>query len=1086
MCKKPVIPKFRVSAQASFSFIFTVAVTSFLLSANALLGNSVVSWGRQVLPPPEDLNAMIDISAGDGFNLALRTRGRVVAWGANNYRQATIPENLGSIVSIDAGAAHALALRSDGTVVAWGNNRNGQTDIPEGLAEVVAISAGNTHNVALRSDGSIVTWGGNENGQLDFPVNPGWVTAISAGRDHTLALLSNGTVIGWGLDSDGQATVPEEMTNVVAVSAGGSHSLALLNNGSVIGWGNNDFGQITIPDFPAPVKQIRSGTDHNLALLSNGQIVTWGRNHYGQIDIPPNLPPVERIAAGADHSVVVFRDGTFAAWGRNDFGQTLNLDQLSSAVALSSWGNHTIVLREDGTVFWWGAYLSSGVAPDPDKLQNIIAVAAGRAHGLALKADGTVVGWGDNFYGQATPPDGLTGVVAIATGAYHSLAVRDNGTVVAWGNPFQGQIVVPAGLNEVISVAGGRDHSLALTVGGLVFAWGNDFQGQLRVPALLDNVVQIAAGSLHSLALRRDGTVTGWGNNLFGQTVPPAGLSDVIDIDASRSHSVAIRENHTFSGWGGNYYQQSEAPANLGNIIAVAAGSGRTTVITGTPEAPRFISNLDSTSVPAGEDLFIMPRITGTPPLIFQWMKEGQPIEGARGPALSLKKVGAQDSGSYALVVANRAGNSTSHSFSIQVIDPSVAIDLNPAIASLDETVTFRAFAQGTAPFEYQWRKDGEPIEGKTESVLTIEKAEDQDAGHYSVEVSNEHGSVTSKTAELLIFPGIKKQPPPKIVARIGERLLLQIETYGSEPREIQWLKEAVPVTDGDSPELLLENIDVEDGGIYSAIISNRAGTIKSEPTAIEILPLITYQPESQFFSSFGGTAIFDVRAIGTPPLTYRWMKDGKLFLETDDPRLVIDQITGEDGGEYRVIVANPAGEVESEPASLLVPPFISQHPRSKTVRAGDEVEFEVKAVGKDPFEYQWMKNGQPIPGETGPSLHLQDTKGEDSARYTVKVSNEVGEITSEDALLSISPNILTPPETTTATAGSDVTFFVEAEGTRPLHYQWTKNGNTLPNGNQASLTLTRINSEDAGFYSVIVSNAAGIAISESASLQIE
>ncbi|HLS28691.1 MAG TPA: immunoglobulin domain-containing protein, partial [Opitutales bacterium] len=303
---------------------------------------------------------------------------------------------------------------------------------------------------------------------------------------------------------------------------------------------------------------------------------------------------------------------------------------------------------------------------------------------------------------------------------------------------------------------------------------------------------------------------------------------------------------------------------------------------------------------------------------------------------------------------------------------------------------------------------------------------------------------------------------------------------------EVQWLKEAVPLANGDSTELLLENINVEDGGIYSAIVTNRAGTIKSEPTVIEILPMITYQPESQYFSTFGGTAIFDVRAIGTPPLTYRWLKDGKLLLETDEPRLVIDRVSGEDGGEYRVVVANQAGQAMSESVSLLVPPFISQHPHSKIVRAGDDVEFTVQAVGKEPFEYQWMKNGQIIPGETEASLQLQNVEGDDSARYTVKVTNEVGEVTSEDALLSISPQIITAPEAKTAAIGSNITFSVEAEGTRPLHYQWTKDGNTLGNRNDATLTLTGIKPEDAGAYSVIISNAAGIAISESVSLEVE
>ncbi len=45
-----------------------------------------------------------------------------------------------------------LALRSDGTVVAWGENNYGQATVPPGLADVAAISAGGFHNVVMRDE----------------------------------------------------------------------------------------------------------------------------------------------------------------------------------------------------------------------------------------------------------------------------------------------------------------------------------------------------------------------------------------------------------------------------------------------------------------------------------------------------------------------------------------------------------------------------------------------------------------------------------------------------------------------------------------------------------------------------------------------------------------------------------------------------------------------------------------------------------------------------------------------------------------------------------------------------------------------
>ncbi len=1067
--------------------MFTVSLTIVALSKCAI-ANEVVSWGRQVLPPPDQLRALREIDAGDEFNLGLRVDGRVIAWGSNNYRQAEVPEDLEDVVAIAAGARHALALRRDGTVVAWGNNRDKQTTVPEGLSNVTAVRAGRAHSLALRRDGSIIAWGGNRDGQTTIPAGIGPATAIAAGDDHSLALLATGKVVAWGSNSDGQISVPEDLSGVIAIAAGGSHSLALRKDGTLVAWGNNAFAQSAVPPIPGAIAAIDAGRDHTMVLLQNGNLLAWGRNHYGQITIPDNLPPLRRIAAGGNHSLAGLQDGSFVAWGRNNSGQALNLDDLSTVIAISSWDGHTIALRENGTVFWWGweGLFGSGVAPDPTRLRNIVAVAAGRAHGLALRADGTVVAWGDDLYGQSTPPPGLEKVAAIAAGEFHSLAVREDGSIVAWGSNFYDQISVPRGLNEVIAVAGGQDHSLALTLDGLVYAWGDDFHGQRRVPASLESVVEIAAGALHNVALRSNGTLEAWGSDLFGQCSPPAGLSDVVAVAASRSHSVAVRENRGLIAWGGNHYGQSTIPENLNRVVDVTAGSGRTTVVTGSYRPPEIVSELESRVVAAGEDVFIRPLIIGTPPMTFQWMRDGQPLEDAVGAALSLENVGAADSGSYSLVIANRAGNSTSRSFFIQVDDPSVELELRPEVAVLGGSAALTAWVRGTGPFTYQWAKDGEPLPQATEMTLAIENVHEDDTGQYTVEVSNEHGTTRSEPVQLLVEARIERQPPPVVNARIGERTVISLQARGSPPLEIQWLREGVPMEDATGPELVLPNIAVRDGGIYSAVVSNPAGRIRSEPVAVRIIPHILLQPEPQIFSSFGGTAVFEVRAIGSLPLSYHWIKDGRPLTTTPEPRLVVENVQAEDSGVYQVIVRNQAGQVESEPANLTVPPAIAMHPQSQTVDAGEAVTFSVRALGTEPFSFQWLKDGEPISGAESPSLRLESVNGIDGARYSVVVTNEVGAATSEAATLSIAPVIVRHPEAADIPVGGNIVLTVEAEGGQPLYYQWAKNGNYIPEAEDPILRIDNAAESDTGIYAVIVSNAAGIQVSESVRVRVE
>ena len=101
---------------------------------------TVVSWGDQTYVPA-GLNSVVAIAAG-GYNLALRTNGRVTAWTAQQV--TPVPADWTNVVAI---ATHAygepLALRADGTVVAWSTNPSSATSLPAGLRHVVAIASGN-------------------------------------------------------------------------------------------------------------------------------------------------------------------------------------------------------------------------------------------------------------------------------------------------------------------------------------------------------------------------------------------------------------------------------------------------------------------------------------------------------------------------------------------------------------------------------------------------------------------------------------------------------------------------------------------------------------------------------------------------------------------------------------------------------------------------------------------------------------------------------------------------------------------------------------------------------------------------------
>jgi hypothetical protein len=99
------------------------------------------------------------------------------------------------------------------------------------------------------------------------------------------------------------------------------------------------------------------------------------------------------------------------------------------------------------------------------------------------------------------------------------------------------------------------------------------------------------------------------------------------------------------------------------------------------------------------------------------------------------------------------------------------------------------------------------------------------------------------------------------------------------------------------------------------------------------------------------------------------------------------------------------AGSVTSKAATLTVAtaPSITEQPDSQTVTAGQSAKFAVGASGTAPLSYQWIQDGNSIPGATGPTyITPTTTAGQSGVQYTVAVSNTAGTVTSNAATLTV------------------------------------------------------------------------------------
>lgn len=736
------------------------------------------------------------------------------------------------------------------------------------------------------------------------------------------------------------------------------------------------------------------------AIVSNRHGIATSSNATLTVFVPPTITtqPTNRVvflgsttifyATGTGTEPMSYqwqKDGTNLVDGGRINGATDVALTISNIQVGDVGGYHLVVSNAYGVatsaevslliipVVAWG-HNFSGQTNVPFTSTNALAITAGSAHGLALKGDGTVTSWGNNEYGQATPPQALTNVIALSADYYHSLALRNDGVLIGWGLNVSGVLTPPPGLADVVAVASGVYHTLALKRDGTVVGWGNNnTYGQATPPAGLSNVIAISARAEHSLALRNDGTVVGWGDNSSAQAIPPAGLSNVVAISTGFSHSLALRSNGTVAGWGQGYYGPGQPPAGLSNVVAIAAGGNHGLAL----------------------------RSDG---IVVGW---GFNFSGQASPPLGLTNVVEIAAGdSYSMALVENLGAQ---------VPPTIWWQSPNRIVSEGQTTIFKSSVKGSLPMKFQWRFNGTPLAGETNSWLALTSIQTNQAGAYQFVVTNRYGMVTSDVATLtvLLAPPTFVQQPQSQTNVVSSNVTFSASVSGSSPLSYQWFFNDAPLTNEIATSLFIPNVQTNNAGSYWLVVLNAAGVITSSVATLTVLvpPSFTLEPTNQ--KLIGGlNASLTAEATGTGPLAYQWYR-GTTKL-TNDARLIgtasnilnISNVQSSDAGDYTIVVTNSASSITSAIAiiTVVVPPAITLQPKSRSVPLGLVTIFNAAASGTAPLSFQWILNGTSIPGATSGSYTNWAVTPADVGAYELVVTNEGGAVTSSVALLTIGP----------------------------------------------------------------------------------
>jgi plastocyanin len=648
---------------------------------------------------------------------------------------------------------------------------------------------------------------------------------------------------------------------------------------------------------------------------------------------------------------------------------------------------------------------------------------------------------------------------------------------------------------------------------------GVNLPGETNANLLFSSVATNQAGGYFVVATNQAGSVTSRVARLIVNQFPPsitsqpfnqtvAAGSDVaffVGVTGSPPLSFQWRHNGTnIPGATNATLFLSAVHPNRAGLYTVAVSNylgfaislpAVLTVLGGA--APVIVSQPANFTVLAGGNATLIVNASGQPAPTYQWRFNDVDLPGATLSTLTLTSMTTNQAGNYTVLASNLLGSVTSRVAVVTVNLQAPMISTQPASRTIDAggTVTFSVVASGGPPPSYQWLFNGEALPGATSSSLVLNSVHTNQAGIYSVIVSNELGVVPSAPATLTVngaAPIITTQPASRTVLD-GSNATFTVSATGIPQVTYQWRLNGIGLPGRTSSTLVLTNVSTNAAGEYTVVVSNLLGAVVSAPAILTVTqqaPVITAQTTNRT-AVVGANVIFQVLAVAGPRPTYQWQRDGVNISGANNAGIILTNVSRADEGNYVVVVSNPLGSVTSQPMRLTVvyqPPVITGNPTNRSVLAGGTASFTVTATGSAPLFYQWRFNGTDLPGATSQTLVLTGVMTNQAGGYSCLVTNFGGERISGVATLTVTvqgPVITTQPANRTVSGGTNVTFAVVATGAPPPTYQWLYNGASLAGATAPQLVLVNVGTNHAGGYSVVVSNLVGSITSRVASLTV-
>ncbi|XP_053962910.1 obscurin isoform X2 [Anastrepha ludens] len=411
------------------------------------------------------------------------------------------------------------------------------------------------------------------------------------------------------------------------------------------------------------------------------------------------------------------------------------------------------------------------------------------------------------------------------------------------------------------------------------------------------------------------------------------------------------------------------------------------------------------------------------------------------------------------------------------------------------------------------WLKDNKPLEDKladrviqTEATmnsyrLDIKNCSESDSGTYTAKATSGIESTTC-SAQLAVgqIPGhdeSKTNVAPVFLVRLKDSEMLEqslfrfmIKVMGDPRPRVKFFKDGKEILEDDNRiqinrekdylgyyELVLNDVQKIDAGLYTCKATNKYGEVECEATATTV-------EDKNPFGSLSGQIL--------PPgekATFVWKRNGAefdpeerfkvLFGEDEDSlALVFQHVKPEDAGIYTCVAQTSTGNISCS-AELSVqgaiqtlnrepekPSLIIDH-REANASLGGTAILELQCKGFPKPGVQWKHEGEVIEvgekhkilyaDEESMSLVIKNVTTEDAGEYTIQAMNELGVDESSISLVVKAGPKIKKINNVTCFAEATIQVEMEVEGYPKPIINITNNGRDIINDKNVKVSSSSI-----------------------------